>query len=163
MSFSPPSPVIVTVMERSTISLPPTHCKRIKNLFLCVSFSSSWIKETSLKYTIFNIVPIISLPAIYWRKTQICKVSEFCLILMRDVIRQSVNSPWGSGMSQWSRLCISQVTVSPVSIPRQLTGNLYWASICYRGGRAHLCAYVHQFFPLTKSFPVWNHSCHKLS
>lgn len=69
-SFSPPSPVIVTLMERRiTIILPPTHCKRIEKESLCVSFSSPWIKEISLKYTISNIVPVISLPAIYWRKS----------------------------------------------------------------------------------------------
>lgn len=122
-SFSPPSPVMVTVMgRRCAIILSPSHCKRIKNLSLCLVFFSL-NKEKQAQIQISNTVPVISLPHIYWIKP-IREVTEFCLIPMRNVIRQSFCRLWGSGMSQWSRLCISQVIVSPIKIHRHLTGNV---------------------------------------
>lgn len=64
-SFSPPSPVMVTVMgRRCAIILSPTHCKRIKNLSLCLVFFSL-NKEKQAQIQISNTVPVISLPHIY--------------------------------------------------------------------------------------------------
>lgn len=74
-SFSPPSPVTVTVMEgRWAIILPSTHCKIQKPFpwdFFLLRFSSPWINKISLKYAISNTVVVNSLPHIYWRKTDL--------------------------------------------------------------------------------------------
>lgn len=99
------------------------HTAKESKTFLCVLFFFSLNKEKQAQIQISNTVPVISLPHIYWIKP-IREVTEFCLIPMRNVIRQSFNRLWGSGMSQWSRLCISQVIVSPIKIHRHLTGNV---------------------------------------
>lgn len=89
-----------------------------------LSFFFSLNKEKQAQIQISNIVPVISLPQVYWRKTH---PRGHWVLINSDEERdpsESFNRLWGSEMSEWSRLCISQVLLSPIKIPRQLTGNV---------------------------------------